>query len=136
MAKSKLSPQFQRLLSASRKKSTHLARRPWRTRKKQQVIKLTPVEKAARKARRRQEKVTHQEALQNAQEEVRKLGEQLRSKFGKHTIQYYIEEIMQISRLQKKQRRAGAWNAFVSKEVKRLNDGRYFFYLICEVAYS
>lgn len=71
-----------------------------------------------------EEKVSYQEALQNAQNEVVKLGEKLRAQFQKHTVSYYIEEIIQVSRRQKVKKDVGPWNAFVSMEVKRINAGQ------------
>lgn len=125
MPKSKNSSTFQRLLSASRVTSTHQLRTPWRTRTKRVSIKLTPAEKAEKKARRQSEKTHYQEALQAAHAELWRIAEGLRNEFQKHSTQYYMEEITQISRLQKKQKIAGAWNAFVSKEVKRMNQGAF-----------
>lgn len=131
MAKKKSS--FERFLSASRKSSSHRTRTPWRTRTKRTVIKLTPAEKAQRKIRREEEKMSYHHALMEAQTEVQKLADDLREKFGKHSSQYYLEEIMQISRLQKKRKVTGAWNAFVSMEVKHMNSGMIYnyFFLLC-----
>ncbi|RDB25797.1 hypothetical protein Hypma_006603 [Hypsizygus marmoreus] len=125
MAKSsKAKTPFQRLINASCKKSTHKLRSPWRTRTKRQIIKLTPAEKAAKKIRRREQKASYQVALQEAREAVDNIADDLYKQFHKHSKQYYKEEVMQISRLQKTQKNAGPWNAFVSKEVKRINDER------------
>ncbi|RDB30730.1 hypothetical protein Hypma_005885 [Hypsizygus marmoreus] len=122
MAKSKGKTPFQCLLSASRKKSTHLLRSPWRTRTRRVTFKLTPAEKAVKKARRLEEKNTYREALRDAHDQVFSLAEGLRSCFQKHSTDYYLEEIMQGSRLKKNHKNAGSWNAFVSMEVKRIND--------------
>lgn len=120
---------FERFLSASRKLSSHKTRTPWRTRTKRISIKLTPAQKALKKAQRLEAKETYHDALLNAQTEVQQLADGLRERFGKHSSQYYLEEIVQISRLQKKRKVTGAWNAYVSMEVKRINSGTSIYYI-------
>ncbi|KAF8066019.1 hypothetical protein FPV67DRAFT_1418617 [Lyophyllum atratum] len=109
------------MLSASRQKSTHHLRTPWRTRTARAIIKLTPAQKAAQKARRQEQKQTYQEALQEKHADLLKHAEDLHRRFGKHSVDYYMQEIMQVSRLQKKKKSSGSWNAYVSLEVKRMN---------------
>ncbi|KAG6839855.1 hypothetical protein C0991_011065, partial [Blastosporella zonata] len=60
--------------------------------------------------------------LQEAQDQIFELANRLKNTFQKHLTQYYLEEIMQISHLQKKKKATSTWQAFVSKEVKAINN--------------
>ncbi|KAG6835636.1 hypothetical protein H0H93_016289 [Arthromyces matolae] len=114
---------FNRLLSAARYKSSHQTKTPWRTRTKRadDSIKRTIAKRAANRKARAEEKEKYQTALMEAQQEVRSLAEKLRTEFGKHSVDYYEREILQLSRQYKNRKDTGAWNAFVSMEVKRRN---------------
>ncbi|KAG1745381.1 uncharacterized protein EDB91DRAFT_1080309 [Suillus paluster] len=45
----------------------------------------------------------------------------LHEKFGRHSVDYYFEEIMQCSKLHKGTCKANKWNTFIKKEVERHN---------------
>ncbi|KAG6819388.1 hypothetical protein H0H93_012294 [Arthromyces matolae] len=123
MAKVKTSA-FQRLLSASRDKDKRRFRTPWRTRTRNKVQKATGAEKAKKKLERLTAKRTYQEALRDCHSEIAHMAEKLRQRFGKHSVDYYLQELMQTSRVNKKYKESGHWNAFVSQEAKRINDNR------------
>ncbi|KAG6901167.1 hypothetical protein C0995_016183 [Termitomyces sp. Mi166 len=74
-----------------------------------------------KKQERSDTKATYQQALQEAQDHVHMLAEGLQSQFQKHSVEYYYKEIMQTSCLQKKRKKAGSWNAFVSIEMQWIN---------------
>ncbi|KAG6848320.1 hypothetical protein H0H93_001197 [Arthromyces matolae] len=112
---------FQRLLNSSRTLTSAKKRRPWRTRTRRR-LRLTEQEKAALKRRRQEAKESYHVALQTAQDSMLALAEGLRKEFGKHSVQYYLEELVQMSRLQKKKKKTGSWQAFVSQEVTAAND--------------
>ncbi|KAG6886802.1 hypothetical protein C0992_002289, partial [Termitomyces sp. T32_za158] len=86
-----------RLPSTSLKKSTHLLCKLWRTQSHRIIQTLSTVQKAQKKLDCLIAKQSYQEALREAQGEVIKLAESLREQFQKHSVQYYLEEIMQIS---------------------------------------
>ncbi|KAG6819073.1 hypothetical protein H0H93_015742 [Arthromyces matolae] len=115
---------FHRLLSASREKDKRRFRLPWRTRTQKKVQKATAAEKAKKKVERLAAKRSYQEALRDTRDKITHMAEELRQRFGKHSVKYYEQEIIQTSRLNKKQRAPGHWNAFVSQEVKRRNENR------------
>ncbi|KAG6870334.1 hypothetical protein C0995_013711, partial [Termitomyces sp. Mi166 len=52
------------------------------------------------------------------------LAEGLQLQLQKHSVEYYYKEIMQASCLQKKHKKAGSWNAFVSIETQWMNAER------------
>ncbi|KAG6839858.1 hypothetical protein C0991_011012 [Blastosporella zonata] len=112
---------FQRLLSSSRSLSTSKKRTSWRTRMKSRDASNAQA-RALKRIRRVEEKQKYQTALQEAQNQIFELANGLKNTFQKHSTQYYLEEIMQVSRLQKKKKATSAWQAFVSKEVKAIND--------------
>ncbi|KAG2101885.1 uncharacterized protein F5147DRAFT_776541 [Suillus discolor] len=45
----------------------------------------------------------------------------LQERFGRHSIEYYYEEIMQQSHLLKKTRKVNKWNVFIKQEVQCIN---------------
>ena len=47
----------------------------------------------------------------------------LRAKFGRHSIEYYLQATYQQSRLSAHRKAPGKWNAFVHMEALRLNAG-------------
>ncbi|KAG6899120.1 hypothetical protein C0995_006987 [Termitomyces sp. Mi166 len=77
------------------------------------------------KAQKQQEcldaKQEYQQALQEAQSHVHTLAEGLQTWFQKHSVNYYYKEIMQILHVQKKSKKSGSWNAFVSMEMQQMN---------------
>jgi hypothetical protein len=114
----------QRFKSASRKLLTTTTRYAWRTKSKRIYIKKTPSEKQALKAKRQERKREYNEALEEVIDMVRKQAAILRGKYGGHSVQWYFEEIMQQARITKGQRKVSAWNAYLSAESKRINNGR------------
>ena len=116
---------LRRLYSKQRKLSTSKARLPWRHRAKRIALRKTPAEKAAQAAKRQAHRVSYREALTSARSVVMDQAIQLRERFGMHTVEWYFEEIMQQSRMGKVKRAPSRWNAFLRKEVQRINNGMY-----------
>jgi hypothetical protein len=100
----------------------------WRHRR--QRIKQTAAQKALLKANRKKHRNEYAEALTAARDLVKDQATLLHDKFGRHSINYYFEEIMQCSRLTG-QRKVTKWNAFVKKEVEHHNSGTCIISLHC-----
>ena len=114
---------FTCLLSASCTVQTSIKRKAWRHRKVHIRIKCTPTEKAEQKRKHLEAKLTYHKALEDCRRVIEDQAKALRKQFGLYSVQYYKEEIMQHSRLDKKRKEAGRWQAFVSKETKAINNG-------------
>jgi hypothetical protein len=65
-------------------------------------------------------------ALKEAREVVQHQAEMLYEKFGKYSIEYYYQEIMQKSHLVTQKRSVNHWNAFLSGKLKEHNEGMFF----------
>ncbi|KAG6894763.1 hypothetical protein C0992_004787, partial [Termitomyces sp. T32_za158] len=87
--------------------------------------KLTPVAKAEAKHKRDKNRNGYKVALEAAQSVVCCKAEVLHAKFGAHSVQYYKEEILQFSRLNKQTCQPSQWNAYLCVEIKRQNTGAY-----------
>lgn len=48
----------------------------------------------------------------------------LREQFGQHPVDYYLEELMQRSRVAKGTRGVSRWNVFLRDETIRRNEGQ------------
>lgn len=118
---------FQRLSSKSRALSTSKARYAWRSRKKRKKHQLTPAEKAQRAESRRVHQRDYKSALSNARATLMAEAVKLREQFGGHSVDYYYEEIIQRSRLDRSKRKVTRWNVYLRQEVCHLNDGRLVF---------
>ncbi|KAG1785413.1 uncharacterized protein HD556DRAFT_1249922 [Suillus plorans] len=105
------------------KLTTQKPRKPWRHRSKGHY-KHTASEKAALKGKRLAHRIAYAEALKNAREVVQEQAKLLHEKFGSHSVQYYHEELMQRTRMATSSRSPSRWNAFVRREVKRMNEER------------
>ena len=111
--------------------STQKTRLPWRYRTKRKVYKRTATEKKMLAEKRQKHKASYNEALDAAYAIVHEEAVKLKEQFGAHSEQYYMEEIMQLSRLGKKNRQTvNNWNVYLRNEVKRLNNGKLMF-LVC-----
>jgi hypothetical protein len=104
-------------------------RSAWRTKAKRLYVTKPPAEKARLKEKRLSHKKDYNEALQEAQQIVHQQATLLHERFGGHSIQWYFQEILQQSQRQKSQCQVTAWNAYLSSEVKRINNGIFFSFL-------
>ncbi|KAG1897856.1 uncharacterized protein F5891DRAFT_956561 [Suillus fuscotomentosus] len=112
-----------RYTAATRKVQTSKPRKAWRTRTKVR-IKWTSEQKAALRAKRAQHPINYGTALKEAREVVQHQAEMLYEKFGKHSIEYYYQEVMQKSHLVTQKRSVNHWNAFLSGKLKEHNEER------------
>lgn len=115
-----------RLSHKTRKVRSALGKTPWRARvrAKHQNKARTPadVTRKTRMAERRKEKA---QAIADARTEIKKLAEVLHEKFGDNTVDHYLKTLVQAVRAPKGTRKVSTWNAFVSLQTKRMNDGMY-----------
>lgn len=112
------------------KLTTQKPRKPWRHRSKGRY-KHTASEKAALKGKRLAHRIAYAEALKNAREVVQEQAKLLHEKFGSHSVQYYHEELMQRTCMATSSRSPLRWNAFVRREVKRMNEGTCVLTCFC-----
>jgi hypothetical protein len=109
-------------------------------RKRRAVLKKTPAEKARLSKKRHSEKTAYHAALDTARNVVMEHAEQLRDTFGRHSVDYYYEEIMQLSRKNKtKREKINLWNVFTRVEAQRVNKGtsnRSLIYSMMLISYS
>lgn len=117
---------FDRLLSSSRKYHTNKIRTSCRRRAKPS-LKLTPAQKKALKTHRDISRKAYKEELAQSQHVIHQETVRLNDLFPGHSVDYYMEEILQISRLTKGKRKSSRWGAFVSLKVRSMNDGMFFF---------
>ena len=121
----------QRLKSSKRKLPGARNRLPFRHRTKRNILPKTPHEKAVLAAKRLQHRRSYTEALARAREVLNDQAILLHNEFGGHTAAYYLQEICQLSRIQKSSRRVeSTWNAFLRSELKKMNDGAYLYYFV------
>lgn len=114
----RLSSKFRKLATNKTRKASH--------RTKHAVIRRTPQEKAQIAASRRAHRASYLEALNDARNSIMEQAAHLKETFGGHSIEYYLEAILQRSRLAKSTKAPNRWNAYLRQEVKRINDGESF----------
>ena len=109
--------------------STQKTRLPWRHRTKRKVYQRTATEKKILAEKRQKHKASYNEALYAAYAIVQVEALKFKEQFGAHSKKYYMEEIMQLSWLGRKNRRSiNNWNIYLQNEVKHLNDGKLMFF--------
>lgn len=109
----------------SRKLSVPLSAhgKPWKIRVRRKALKRSLAEKTALKAERQQRKLTYSEALQASMDVVYNEATKLHEQFSMHTVEYYLEELMQRSRKDKTSRKVSLWNVYLRQELERYNSG-------------
>lgn len=112
----------QRYKSASRKLLTSRVRKVWRSPARRVYIKKTRQEKKAIREKNRERRETYSEALNEAQKLIYDHAVSLHDRFQSHSVEWYIQEIAQHSRVTKGRRKVNGWNVFLSAEAKRIND--------------
>ncbi len=116
-----------RLSSGARSAGPTRIRYPWNERRKRRTRKrddLSQEQREALKAAREKKKDDLREALLDAREIIWKLALDMEATFGGHKVNYYFRLILQnVLHLKKAPRKISLWNAYVSKELRRINDG-------------
>ena len=92
-----------------------------RTRKAKAPI--TPALRDALAKQRAERRAEYTSTLEEAREAVWSRAIQLREAFGGHSVEYYMQEILQRGRLERSRRKASRWNAYLRQELKALNSG-------------
>ncbi|KAK7438760.1 hypothetical protein VKT23_017891 [Stygiomarasmius scandens] len=110
------------MLRAARKQSTSTCC-PYRHRTKCAAIKLTNTQKTEKKKARDDEKQQYQGRLKEIFAKIMDEAVALKEEFGKHDVQWYLDEIMQTYRLKQKKRKVAPFRAFVSQQMKLINSG-------------
>ncbi|PSR94370.1 hypothetical protein PHLCEN_2v4455 [Hermanssonia centrifuga] len=105
---------------------TTLGRKAWRRKQKQS---LTPSEKKKRAAERHTIKKSLNEAIEEAQAEVKMLARGLFERFNIHNERWFYEKLMQKAKSNDNEREVNRWNAYIFKEKKRRLTGEYGSYL-------
>ena len=86
----------------------------------------TPALREVLARQREAQRENYTSTLQDARNAVEQHATQLRENFGGHTVDYYSQEILQRSRLERARRKPSRWNAFLRHELKKQNDGTLY----------
>ena len=81
--------------------------------------------KAALKSLCRVRRSDYQAALLDARSRIKEDAQKLRDRFGVHSVDYYEKAILQHRTGLKPPRTVSPWNAYLSREAKRLNDREF-----------
>lgn len=92
---------------------------------------VTPALKAAMAKQREERRIQYQAALKNARDVIHQHAVHLRETFGGHSVDYYTQEIFQRGRLERGRRGTMRWNAFLSQELKKRNEGMFGILSLC-----
>lgn len=90
---------------------------------------LTSALKGVLAKQREERRQRYTSVLQDARTVVEQHATRLREEFGGHSVEYYQHEILQRGRLERGRRKSSRWNAFLSHELKRRNDGMSHYFL-------
>jgi hypothetical protein len=74
-------------------------------------------------------KTAYCDALSQVSDVILNEAVKLREQFGTHSVDYYLKDIMQHSRLSKEKWSVSGWNVFLRQEVKHINDGKLMLFL-------
>ena len=78
-----------------------------------------------KRAKRREE---YEDALQEAMDGINESAAILREKFGgAHDLDYYKQQILQVSRKKDSSRKTNPWNAFLRSELAKMNQGASYY---------
>ena len=94
---------------------------PWRRRKP--GVSLSYADKAALKKKREHENAALEQAFQDADLALWEIAEKIHGDFPRRPAKYYYHRIMQRSNFKKQRKKISLWNAFVSQEMRKYNDG-------------
>ena len=124
-SKTSVDPSLRKLPKAVvRKAGARRVRQPWRRR----VLghKLNYAERKALLEKRLRAKLSLRADLKEVRDHIWAKAVQLREKHGnKHTVEYYYRTILYQCTNKNEPQAISMWNAFVSKEYKAFNDGKY-----------
>ena len=124
MARQKKSSNINKLLHASRRVGA-TARKPWRTRTKRAIIKLTAGQKAEKKKKWAKKKQSYKTALLEIHGKMFEAAKELHQRFPHLSPELIATDIFQSERLQSSTKDVGKYSAFVSLECKCRNAGEF-----------
>lgn len=84
---------------------------------------VTPALRGILAKRREERRAEYTLALKAAQDTVYKHAVQLRETFGGHSVEYYVQEILQRGRLERLRWKTSRWNAFLRQQLRTRNAG-------------
>jgi len=97
---------------------------PWRTRTKRKIFKRSNAEKKALAEQRMDRKIAYRDALSQAADVIHNEAVKLHEQFGTHSVDYYLQDILQQSRLSRGSRSVSNWNVFLRREARCINNGK------------
>lgn len=127
-------PTPDRYTSNGRVLHTTITRTPWRHRRRTQrpaAQTQTQAEKVAARQAKVERKIATNGTLEKALGDVWAIAERLHRELGTHTSHYWYEYLMQSAGKKDHERNASGWNAFLSRRIKEINNGKYFLVYIC-----
>ena len=89
--------------------------------KKRKSTKKTAAEKEAMAAKRAERQEEYSKALQEARDVVNEHAKRLHAQFGGHSIEYYQQEIIQVSRKSLSQRGPNGYSIYLRSKLAELN---------------
>ena len=84
---------------------------------------ITPALKAVLAKQREARQEEYGVTLQNIRDAVEQHAVQLRERFGGHSTEYYLQEILQHGRLEHARWKTSRWNVYVKQELRLRNEG-------------
>ena len=120
-----LTKKAKKLIRPARKVAGKRVKFAWRKRKP--TVAPSYADKVATKHRRDAENQALEKAFEEADLALWEIAEELHKQFPKHPVKYYYQRIMQRSNLKRQRRKVSLWNAFVSQEMRKYNDGMFYF---------
>ena len=111
---------------AEKKTTSRRVKLPWR-RKPRAPIQRTAADKLAARIARQKKKTDVQTEVDAIRKAIMEGAERMALRFPGHGAKYYYRQIIQASNPKPTTpRKITPWNAFVSKELKKLNDGESY----------
>jgi len=81
---------------------------------------LTAGDRSIQAKKREQHRREYQDALEHAQVTVRELAEGLRNRFGKYSVDHYLNDLIHREHKSRSERRVNPWNAYQKLELERM----------------
>jgi len=81
---------------------------------------LTAGDRSLQAKKREQHRHEYQDALEGAQATVRELAEGLRNRFGKYSVDHYLNDLIHREHKSRSERKVNPWNAYQKLELERM----------------
>ena len=96
---------------------------PWRPKKRPRAIQLSAADKLARRQKREQKREDVKEFLASTKELIWERAKMMAEKDGTHSAKYWVRQIQHEARTSKADRKPTLYNAMVSQELRKINQG-------------